>query len=194
MLLLYIASQSSRRKQLLKKMGIPFIVSSSNYHERRIPGLSPEELALKHARGKVRKAVTPKKARWVLGADTVVSYRNQILGKPKTRQEAVRMLKMLRGKWHKVITGLFLYDRKKKVCFEDCAMTHVRMKKLTDVQVKGYLNAINPFDKAGSYGIQEGPRIVKKILGSYTNVIGLPVEALRRLLRKAAGKSKFSRE
>ena len=183
MAILYLASQSSRRRMILKKMKISFRVVKSAYVERIIPGVSPAKLVRIHAQGKARKARLPAGARFVLGADTVVVFRGRVLGKPRHREEAVRMLTALQGRNHWVYTGVALRDRmtgreRTRIC-----RTKVLMKKMTAPAISNYLRCVNPLDKAGSYGIQEGPRIIRKVEGSYTNVVGLPVETLGRLLR-----------
>lgn len=164
-------------------MRVSFRVIPSFYHEQRETNIHPEKLAIQHAVGKVRRAKIPKRARFVLGADTIVVYRKKILGKPLSSKEAIQMLRMLSGRWHKVITGLALLDCQTGETKTAYAVTDVQMNKLSLKQIEHYLNAIDPFDKAGSYAIQEGPRIVRRIQGSYSNVIGLPKSLLRQMLR-----------
>jgi septum formation protein len=183
MMLLYLASQSSRRRLILKKMKIPFRVVKSAYIEKNIPGLPPGKLVRIHAEGKARKARLRAGARFVLGADTVVVFRGRVLGKPRHREEAVRMLTALQGRSHWVYTGVALRDRLTGREATRVCRTKVLMKKMTAPAISNYLRCVNPLDKAGSYGIQEGPRIVRKVEGSYTNVVGLPVETLGGLLR-----------
>ena len=180
--MLYLASKSRRRKEILQGLGIPFRIVSSRYQERRIPGMAATKLALIHAKGKAVKAVVSKKARWILGADTLVALRGKILGKPQTKREALGMLRLLSGRPHWVVTALALLDRKTGKIKTGVARTKVIFKKLSGERIRNYLEAVDPFDKAGGYAIQEGPRIVKKIQGSYTNVVGLPVELLKEML------------
>ncbi len=165
-------------------MGISFRVIPSSYHEKKIPGLSPALLVRKHAEGKVRKISAPKKYP-VLGADTVVVLKGKIMGKPKSQKEALKMLRALSGRRHFVYTGIALRNPetgKIKTAFEKTA---VEFKKLAEKDILNYLDAVHVLDKAGAYAIQEGPKIVKKIKGSYSNVVGLPVELLKRLIRSS---------
>lgn len=183
--MIYLASQSPRRREILKKIGVPFKVIRSRYTERMKSACDPEDLVLIHARGKVLKALVPSRARFILGADTIVCYRNHVLGKPKNWKDAFRMMKILSGRVHLVYTGLALYDCRTKKIWEGVSRTKVYFKKLSPQAIQKYLESIHPFDKAGSYAIQEGPSVVRKIDGSYSNVVGLPVELLKRMLRKA---------
>ena len=189
---LYLASQSARRKEILRKMRIPFKQVRSRYRERMVPGVSPRKLTVLHAAGKAKAAVLPQAARWVLGADTLVYCQRRILGKPRTKEEAVRMLSRLSGRPHFVYTGVALLDRQSGKIKTGCAKTKVTFKRLTKEGILEYLESMNPYDKAGGYAIQEGPKIVKKIDGSRTNVIGLPVELLTKILRKSLSRDCFA--
>ncbi|MBI3317234.1 MAG: septum formation protein Maf [Candidatus Omnitrophica bacterium] len=182
---LLLASRSPRRSEILKKLSLPFRVISSSYKERRIRGLRPHELVIRHAVSKAKKANSNKKA-WILGADTLVFRGKKILGKPKTIVEARKMLALLSGKVHDVYTGLALYHPAQKKLITGFSRTRVQFKKLTSKDIKNYMRQVNPFDKAGAYAIQEGPKIVKKMRGSYSNVIGLPVELLKKMLNKSS--------
>lgn len=157
-------------------MGFPPRVIPSTYHEKRIPGLKPEDLVMRHAEGKVRMAKIPAKARFVLGADTEVWRGGRIYGKPQSMKEAERMIVSLAGREHSVYTGVALLDRKFLRLYLGFSRTRVWFRKLSLGQIRAYFEAVNPLDKAGAYAIQEGPRIVQKIEGSRTNVIGLPRE------------------
>ncbi len=167
-------------------MKIRFRVVPSSYQERFIPGRAPRDLVLKHAEGKAIHAKVPRIARYVLAADTLV-WRKKIYGKPKSLPEARKMLRSLSGKVHEVYTGVVLWDRVRKRLMKGVSCTRVQFKKLTSEEIGDYLLAIRPLDKAGAYAIQEGPRIVERIQGSYSNVVGLPRELVRRLLRKISG-------
>ena len=182
--MIYLASQSPRRREILKEMGIRFKVVRSRYAERKRKSCDPEDLVAIHARGKASKAVVPAKARFVLGADTIVCYRHHVLGKPRSWKDAFRMMQILSGRVHSVYTGLALYDGRAKKFLEGVSRTKVYFKKLSQQGIEEYLRSIHPYDKAGSYAIQEGPRVVRKINGSYSNVVGLPVELLKRMLRQ----------
>lgn len=181
--MIYLASQSARRKEILKKMKIPFRVVPSAYREYFRKDLSPLELTLKHALGKALKAELPRGARYVLAADTVV-WRKKFHGKPKSFSQALQMIKSLSGRSHDVCTGVVLWDRKRGEFFQGVSKTKVFFKKMSDSEIRKYLSVVCPFDKAGSYAIQEGPKIVKSIRGSYSNVVGLPKGLVRMLLKK----------
>jgi septum formation protein len=183
-LMLYLASQSSRRQELLTDMKIPFRVVPSAYRERGCRKTDPEILTVRHAIGKARHALLPKSARFVLGGDTVVWHRGQGLGKPKTRAEALRMLRGLAGKKHSVYTGLAILDRGTGRMMTACARTDVWIKPVREPWLQKYVDTIHPFDKAGAYAIQARLKIVKKIRGSYSNVVGLPKELLRKMLKE----------
>lgn len=181
---LYLASQSARRQELLKEMGISFKVVGSSYRERWCRKTSPEILTVRHAVGKAQKAKLPPNARFVLGGDTVVWNQGHGLGKPKTRAEALRMLRGLIGKSHAVYTGLALLDRKTGIVLTGCAKTDVWMKLVSESWLEKYVAAIYPYDKAGAYAIQASLKIVRRIDGSYSNVVGLPKELLRKMLKE----------
>lgn len=183
----YLASQSARRKQLLEKCGVRFKVVPSAYHERLIPKLSPSELVLAHAAGKVVKAKIPRHARFVLGADTVVVFKGKILGKPKNRKSAVHMLSAMAGKRHEVYTGVAFFDRRTLRWATGVSKTKVYLRRMSRADVNAYFDQVNPMDKAGAYGIQEGPKIVRKIDGSYTNVVGMPMDIVKKMLTKMIG-------
>ena len=180
---LYLASVSPRRREILRKMKIPFRQVKSLYREKNIPKLSPEELVLRHAAGKAKRAVTPSKG-LVLGADTLVGCYNRIFGKPKNHREAFEMLKTLSGRAHWVYTGVALWDQRTKKIATGTAKTKVIFHKFSDEEILNYMKHVHSFDKAGAYAIQEKPRIVKRIAGSYSNVMGLPRTLLRKMLRK----------
>ena len=181
--LLYLASASPRRREILTKMKVAFRVVKSRYEEKHHTHLSPRELVLQHAAGKAKEAIVPSAAQFILGADTLVYCSRKILGKPKTEKEAVRMLSLLSGKAHHVYTGVVLWDRKAGKMKTMVSKTKVHVKKLSEEEILAYIPKVNSLDKAGAYAIQMRPKIVTKIQGSYSNVIGLPEEAVRRLLK-----------
>lgn len=136
-----------------------------------------------HAIGKVCEALPPRKDRPILGADTIVYCRRKIFGKPASKKAACRMIRALSGRVHFVYTGVALYDPVRKRIHSGYAKTQVFFKKLTDRQIRKYLVRVNPLDKAGAYAVQERSRVVRIVKGSYTNVVGLPEELVRKLLR-----------
>ncbi len=183
--MIYLASQSPRRQSILKSMKVAYQVVRSNYEEVRERGKEPHEIVLIHALGKARMAILPQKARWVLGSDTLVWSRGCEFGKPKNVQDACQMLRKLCGKWHDVYSGIALWDRKKGIVFLSYDVTRVFMKSLNPDQIRHYVIRAHSLDKAGAYGIQSHPKIVKKIQGSYSNVMGFPREMFRSLMKSA---------
>ncbi len=193
--LLLLASASPRRKLLLRRLRWPFKVIPSRYEEKRAENLaslpkSPQALVMHHALQKTRSAVIPRtcpKNAIVIGADTIVVHRGKILEKPSDRADAKRMLSLLLSRTHRVITGLAILhpSTHQTIAITACATTHVRFKTLSAETIDRCLKTVNPLDKAGAYAIQEGPRIVKSIRGSRSNVIGLPLELLKAKLKMA---------
>ena len=181
--LLYLASASPRRREILKKMKVPFRVVRSAYHEEHHSHLHPRTLVLRHAGGKAKKAIVPAPGQFILGADTLVYCRKRILGKPRTEKEAAQMLSLLSGKAHEVYTGVALWDRQSGKIKTAVSKTKVYVKKLSEKEILAYIPKINSLDKAGAYAIQMRPKIVTKIQGSYSNVMGLPEKVVRRLLK-----------
>lgn len=188
--ILYLASASPRRREILKKMRIPFRKVKSLYVEKTGRRISVRRFVLEHAAGKAMKAVVPDSARWVLGADTEVYHRGKILGKPRSEKEAFRMVSSLCGKTHAVYTGIAVLDRATGKMHKACDKTLVTMRRFSPEEVARYIKKAGSLDKAGGYAIQVSPKIVLRIRGSYSNVVGLPSELLLRLLRIAGFGSK----
>ena len=162
---LYLASQSPRRTELLTQVGIDHTVVSSTYEESNEGYDNPIEMVKAQALGKARCAVGVPDGSIVLGADTIVVLDNKVLGKPHDESDARHMLEHLSGRAHSVITGVAL-----------------------PFEIESYIASGEPMDKAGAYGIQgKGALWVDKIEGSYTNVVGLPVEHVYEELCKALG-------
>ena len=173
-----LGSQSPRRKELLEKTGLKFIVKASDVKEDFKTFINIEEAAKAMAKLKANSFNDLKNNEILICADTLVSVGKKILGKPKSEKEAGEMLRLLSGKVHKVTTGVTIKSNKnQKIFFES---TKVVFKELTDKEIKYYIKNYKPFDKAGSYAIQEwiGLIGIKKINGSYFNVMGLPTEKL----------------
>lgn len=175
---LVLASQSPRRSELLKSAGIPFRVQAANIDETPLPGETPVE----HVRRLAREKAEAVPGELVLGADTVVVVDGQILGKPVSGADAVRMLELLSGRKHEVITGICLKGREVVVDHES---TGVFFAALTEQEIAEYVASGEPMDKAGAYAIQGlASRFVERIEGSYSNVVGLPVAMVYRYLRR----------
>lgn len=180
-----LASASPRRAELLKQLNIPFKVVPSNTHEVKHPELTPHEVSKMNAFRKARTVISHFPDSLVIGADTIVCLGNEILGKPANLEEATQMLSRLQGRSHEVITGVCLLQRNPICNILFSVSTTVNFRPLTVTQIKKYLGMINPLDKAGAYAIQEyGEMLVDSISGSFSNVVGLPLERLREELNK----------
>ena len=176
---LILASASPRRAELLRPLGIPFSVVTSQAPELHSDYLTARELALVNAHRKARAVAKQYPDALVLGADTLVCLENRVFGKPKDLVEAAEMLTALAGRIHQVVTGLCLIQLREHRERLFAEVTDVRFRGLTSEQIRAYLERTHPLDKAGAYAIQEyGEMIVEEVNGSYTNVIGLPVERL----------------
>jgi septum formation protein len=177
---LILASASPRRGNLLRLLPVEFTVLASDAEEVAPEHLSPLEVCQLNAHRKARTVAKKIPDALVLGADTLVFLDNEILGKPRDRAEAHRMLARLQGRTHQVVTGvslIYLRGHRERLF---AVSTDVLFHPLTESQIRYYLAKINPLDKAGAYAIQEfGELIVSEISGSYSNVVGLPVEQLR---------------
>jgi septum formation protein len=175
-----LASASPRREQLLREMGLRFVVLRPDGIEEELSGAAPDVLAMRNAQRKARAVAGRRPDAMVIGADTVVVLDGKVFGKPRDVAEAGRMLEQLVGCQHEVITGVCLLHHAlgTELLFADT--TKVWMRSLSRTQIEEYLSQIDPLDKAGAYAIQEhGAGVVQRIDGSYTNVMGLPTERLR---------------
>ena len=198
---LILASASPRRADLLRSAGIEFDVSHANVDESVLPGETPEEHVRRLADAKARAVLARAGARPVLGADTVVVVDGQILGKPRDDGDARRMLRLLSGRQHVVMTGVCLlnsagpakaghYEQRggpaKARHYIHVTVTTVEFAALTDAEIDGYVASGEPADKAGAYAVQGlASRFVTRIDGSYSNVVGLPVDVVYRLCKLA---------
>lgn len=186
---IYLASRSQRRIDYLKEMKIPFETVTSRYREHLRMKATPEALVLEHAAGKARKAVLPPLRRkpgmeFVLGADTLVFFKGRPLGKPATYREAEQTLARMSGKTNDVYTGLALIERRSGQMLLGFMKTRVRFKRWDAEKIKKYVRRVQALDKAGGYAIQSSPCIVAAYEGSLSNVVGLPKELLRRMIRR----------
>jgi septum formation protein len=181
-----LASQSPRRAYLLEQAGLKFSVIPSPLDEDAIPVSTPSSYVKTLAEAKAKEIACQYPDKWVIGADTIVLIDHIILGKPKSNQEAFSMLKKLSGKIHQVLTGYAIYRHADIDLFSEVVTTDVFFKTLSDREIQWYIQTKEPFDKAGAYAIQGiGTFLVKRINGSYTNVVGLPVcEVIEYLLKK----------
>ena len=171
-----LASESTRRVDILRTLGISFSIIPPNIDEKRKKDETPKYFVLRISFEKANKVGNLFSDKWVIGADTVVVIKNKILGKPKNERDAFNMLKYLSGKWHKVITGYCVLNASKNVIYRDAVETRVYLRDLTEDEIARYIKTSEPFDKAGSYAVQgKGGYMVKEIKGSYANVVGLPI-------------------
>lgn len=187
---LILASQSPRRKYLLQKAGLVFQVIPSSFDESGVPLTEPGAYVKTLARAKAEDVASRHPDAWVIGADTIVLIGSDILGKPGSKREAGEMLRHLSGQTHQVYTGYALCCRAMGRMITDAVKTDVRFKTLSEAEIEWYVQTGEPFDKAGAYAIQGmGTFLVRRINGSYTNVVGLPVcEVIEVLLKKGVVK------
>ncbi len=180
---LILASASPRRAELLRQLELEFEVVSGDAKETFDDQLSPLELCQLNAHRKARAVAKIIPDALVLGADTLVFLGREIFGKPRNFAEAKQMLMKLQGRTHQVVTGVSLIHLRAHRERIFAVSTDVTFLPLSAEQISDYLSKINPLDKAGAYAIQEhGDKIVGEISGSFSNVVGLPLERLREVL------------
>jgi septum formation protein len=196
--MLVLASASPRRQELLRNANIAFTVQPANIPEQILPGEAPRDVAERLAREKALVVADTYSNGYVLGADTVVVVNSEILGKPSDAADAVRMLQLLSGGTHEVITGVCLvggkesnsskeHDVNKIQQFVDVRseLTTVTMNNLSDDDIHSYVSSGEPMNKAGAYAIQgRASRWISRIEGDYFNVVGLPISLVFRMLRE----------
>jgi septum formation protein len=179
-----LASNSPRRKDLLRQIGIIFTSNPTDIDERVLPGEKPEVYVQRVALDKALIAAKRAKAGIVIAADTIVVLDDTILGKPTDDQDAVRMLTMLSGGMHRVISGVVVMDAVTGRTLTRTSITQVWFRVLSDDEIRSYVATGEPRDKAGAYGIQEkGSLFVDRVEGCYFNVVGLPVSLLGEMLK-----------
>lgn len=180
-----LASSSPRRRELLALTGLSFIVDASSYEEVLAAGVKPGLLARRLSSEKAKTVARKYGGALIIAADTFIVYKSHLMGKPHTEKEALRMLGLLSGKSHSVITGFTIIDTVTGRTISKSVVTKVCFKKLTKKEIASYVKTGEPLDKAGAYAIQGlGSLLVRKIEGDYFNVIGLPLSALGEALRK----------
>ncbi|OGK18558.1 septum formation protein Maf [Candidatus Roizmanbacteria bacterium RIFCSPLOWO2_12_FULL_40_12] len=182
---LILASKSPRRKKLLQQLGLKFKVVDSGLEEKINPKLSPSQLAMKLSQEKARVVAKRYKNSIIIAADTFITLGKTIIGKPKDKKDAKRILKILSGRMHPIITGFTVMDSNTGKSSSKFVVSKVWIKKLAEKEINEYVATGEPMDKAGAYGIQErGSVFVKKIDGDYFNVVGLPLRTLTEELKK----------
>jgi len=179
--MLVLASQSPRRSEILRQAGIPFVVRVAAVDETALSGEKPEDYVRRLAEWKAR-AVEASPDETVLGADTTVVIDGAMLGKPEDAADAHRMLRLLEGRRHVVMTGICLKHGDHVTV--DWAETSVWFAQMSDAEIDAYVESGEPMDKAGAYAIQGlASKYIRQIEGCYFNVVGLPVSLVYRHLR-----------
>ena len=182
---LILASKSPRRSQLLTEAGFQFEIKTKDVKEDYPKQLTPQQVPLFLAEKKAKACQDfLQKGKIILAADTIVAKGKNIYEKPTDKKDAERILTKLSGKWHEVITGVCLLSKKKKVSF--IGVSKVKLTKLSTTEIDYYIEQFQPYDKAGAYAIQEwiGLCKISKIKGTYSNIMGLPVDLVYRHLKK----------
>ena len=174
---IYLASKSPRRKKLLSQLNIKFKTINVHFDEKINKGEDPIFSVKRLSIEKLNTALLKVKRGIIISADTIVVINKEVLGKPKDKADAKRMLKKLSGKTHTVYTGFSIYNSEKNKFFTDYEKTNVTFRKLNEREIIDYVSGGSPLDKAGAYGIQDdlGAVFISKINGCYYNVMGLPL-------------------
>lgn len=179
---LVLASASPRRAEILRAVGWPFEVSAADINE----SIAPEESAPAHverlAREKAEAVASSRLLGLVLGADTVVVADDRILGKPRDEEDARRMLRLLRGRWHEVLTGVALVRAENRRVAVAHQRTRVKFAPMSESEINWYIATGEPMDKAGAYAVQgRAALFIEAIEGDYWNVVGLPIQLVYKL-------------
>jgi septum formation protein len=183
--MLILASASPRRQELLRNAAIPFEVQPADIDETPLPGELPRDCAERLAQAKALKVFRERPEDYVLGADTIVVIDEAILGKPRDAADAARMLRLLSGKTHDVITGVCLVGPAGEDAEQASESTRVTVFEISDQEIRDYVATGEPMDKAGAYAIQGiASRWIPRIEGDYSNVVGLPVALVYGMLKK----------
>lgn len=178
-----LASNSPRRRELLRQIGVVFTTDPADVDERVLPDETPEGYAVRVSLDKARVAAARAGGGMVIAADTIVVLDDDILGKPADERDAARMLARLSGRMHRVITGIAIIDAATGKNLTGTSVTRVWFRDLPGDEIQAYVKTGEPLDKAGAYGIQEkGALLVDKIEGCYFNVVGLPLSLLGKML------------
>ena len=173
-----LASGSPRRKQLLEQINLEFEVVPSQIYEDFSLNLSPTDFVEYYAQEKAKDVANSYPDKWVIGADTIVVFESHILGKPKNEKDSFQMLKRLSGNTHQVITGVSIQNIKQDISDSFHERTNVTFNTLSDNIINYYIKTYKPFDKAGSYGIQDWFSVcVNRIDGCFYNVMGFPLSS-----------------
>jgi septum formation protein len=180
-----LASASPRRAEILRTVGWPFAAFPVDIDESRRPDEDAAGYVTRLAREKAESAAALGDGLMIVAADTTVTIDHHILEKPASEKDAVRMLQLLNNRWHKVLTGLALFDRAKQKMLVAHETTEVKFAAMSDDEIRWYVTTGEPMDKAGGYAIQGlGARLIEAIRGDYFNVVGLPLRLLYELVQE----------
>jgi septum formation protein len=182
---LFLASESPRRQQLLKEFGVSFSVIPNRLDKERLP--TKGSLSYKIRTLSKQKAIASKEnyKGLILTADTVISFNNEILGKPNSPSDAEHMLKRLSGNTHTIITAFSVLNTIDHICISRSSTATLTFNTLSTSDIKSYISEKKPFDKAGSYGIQDIPtHFLNSFTGSYNTIMGLPIKYVLKILNK----------
>ncbi|MGL4874996.1 MAG: Maf-like protein [Clostridium sp.] len=182
-----LASASERRKELLKRIVKNFKVVESKFDESTVEFLNDPKSYVEELSRKKGEAILDNvnEDTIIISADTIVSFNNKVLEKPKDEEDAFKMLKQLSGNLHQVYSGISIYNTKTKERITESLKTEVRFSSLTDKEIWDYIKSGEPLDKAGAYGIQGlGGVFVEEIKGCYYNVVGLPLNKVAKILKE----------
>ena len=180
-----LASTSPRRHNLLQQIGLKFEIVPSKYEEDMTLKLPPHELAMVLARGKAFEVAERKKSGIIIGVDTFVVLNKEVIGKPHNKVNAKKMLEKISNKILDVYSGVAIIDAKTKKEIIDYEITKVKIRKISSLEIKKYIDTKEPLDKAGAFGMQGlGAIFVAKVDGCYSNVVGLPLHNLEKNLAK----------
>lgn len=183
---LILASASDRRKELLSRLTNEFEVIVSNFDEDKVEFKGNYgEYVMELAKGKANAILDGLSTdTTIIGCDTIVTFQEHILGKPRDKEDAFKMLKLLSGNVHQVYSGIAVINCRERETKTDYVCTDVKFSKLTDEEIRSYIDTEEPMDKAGSYGIQGfGGVFVEEIHGDYYSVVGLPINKLNYILK-----------
>lgn len=181
-----LASISPRRKQLLGQLiGENFEIMKGDYIENNELPMKPEKLVMYHSLEKARSVAKKLKEGIIIGSDTLVFFKNKVLGKPHSEEKAKEMLRLLSGKKVDIYTGLAVIDVESKKEIQDYELTKVKLRNISNKQIEQYVKSKEPLDRAGAFAIQEkGVIFVEKVEGDYLGAVGLPLFKLAKLFEK----------
>jgi len=180
-----LASKSPRRKHLLENIGLKFKIVPSDINEDLIPLSSPRKYAENLSKEKTKKVAQKYKDAIIIGADSIVIFKGEIIGKPKSMKNAKEILRKLSGQKHLVITGFTVLDSKAGKSITKSVLSYVFFKPLSEKEINAYVKSKEPMGKAGAYAIQEkAGMFIEKVEGDFFNVVGLPIFALCKTLQE----------